>query len=378
MISKITLKITGRNSDYFLNTLISKSINFLVLDKTRKELVITVTDNDYKKIKNIKTSYKIKVIRVYGLLYIKYLIKNYFSFIISFFICIFFFILISNLVLEIDINSSNSNIKKIILEDLKVRGISKYRFKVGYSRRRVIVDQILKEERDTIEWLEIDEYGTKYTINVVERVKNKKEEECIPSNIVASKDAIITSVEAYSGEVLAYINKSVKKGDILISGNIYNKETVVNTKCSRGRVFGEVWYQVFVDLPKHYHEENVTGNVDRRIGIEFFNYSSKSKYKTYKRKDIDIYNNKILPVRLFYTEYLETKVIDKSFNIDNVDDYALMKATKKILHRLGKEDRIVLKKILKKEENNSRIIVGVFFKVNEDITKVENIIDNGE
>lgn len=378
MISKITLKISGRNSDYFLNTLISKNINFSVIDKTRKDLIITVIDKDYKKIKEIKTSYKIKVIKVYGLLYIKYLFKNYLSFILSFLICVALLILVSNLVLEIDINSSNTNLSKTILEDLKVRGISKYRFKVSFNKKRKVVDEILLEERDTIEWLEIEEYGTKYTINVVERIKNKEKEACIPSNIVAKKDAIITSVEAYSGEVLTYINKSVKKGDILISGNIYNKEDIVNTKCSRGRVFGEVWYQVFVDLPKHYHEENVTGNTEKRVGIDFFNYSSKSSYKNYKRKDIDIYNNKLLPIRLFYTEYLETEVIDKYFTMDNVDKYALEKATKKMLNKIGKDDRIVLKKILKKEEKNSRIIVGVFFKVNEDITKVENIIDNGE
>ncbi|MDO4995804.1 MAG: sporulation protein YqfD [Bacilli bacterium] len=378
MISKITLKITGRNSDYFTNILISKNINFSVINKTRKELIITVSDRDYKKIKSIKTSYKIKVIRVYGLLYIKYLFKNYLSFIISFFICLMLVIITSNLIFEIDINSNNTNLEKTILEDLKVRGISKYRFKVNYDKKRKIVNEILNEERDTIEWLEIEEYGTKYIINVVERIKNTDKEECIPSNIVAKKDAIITSVEAYSGEVLTYINKSVKKGDILISGRIYNKEEVVNTKCSRGRVFGEVWYQVFVDLPKHYYEENVTGNVERRIGIDFFNYSSKSSYKTYKRKDIDIYDNKLLPIRLFYTEYLETNVIDKYFTIDNVDEYALEKATTKMLNKIGKDDRIVLKKILKKEEKNSRIIVGVFFKVNEDITKVENIIDNGE
>ena len=378
MISKITLKITGRNSDYFTNILISKNINFSVINKTRKELIITVSDRDYKKIKSIKTSYKIKVIRVYGLLYIKYLFNNYLSFIISFFICIMLVIITSNLILEIDINSNNTNLEKTILEDLKVRGISKYRFKVNYDKKRKIVNEILNEERDTIEWLEIEAYGTKYIINVVERIKNTDKEECIPSNIVAKKDAIITSVEAYSGEVLTYINKSVKKGDILISGRIYNKEEVVNTKCSRGRVFGEVWYQVFVDLPKHYYEENVTGNVERRIGIDFFNYSSKSSYKTYNRKDIDIYDNKLLPIRLFYTEYLETNVIDKYFTIDNVDEYALEKATTKMLNKIGKDDRIVLKKILKKEEKNSRIIVGVFFKVNEDITKVENIIDNGE
>lgn len=378
MISKIKLKITGRNSDYFLNTLISKNINFTVNDKNRKNLIITVGDREYKKIKEIKTSYKIKVIQVYGLLYIKHLFNNYLSFIISFFICIALLLLISNLTLDINVISSNNNLKKTILEDLKVRGVSKYRFKINYEKRVRIINEILEEENDSIEWLEIEEYGTKYSINVVERIKKTENDECIPSNIVAKKDAIVTAVEAYSGEVLTAINRSVKKGDILISGNIYNKEDIVNTKCSRGRVFGEVWYQVFVDLPKHYHEENLTGNVEKRIGFDFFNYSSKSSYKIYKRKDINIYNDKLLPIRFYYTEYLETKVIDKEFTIDNVDKYALDKASKKLSNKLGKDDRIILKKILKKEENDSRIIVGVFFKVNEDITKVENIIDNGE
>lgn len=378
MISKIKLKIFGKNSDYFLNILISKNINFIVNEKTKKYLIITVSDRDYKKIKEIKTSYKIKTIQVYGILYIKYLLKNYLSFIISFFICICLLLITSNLVLDIEIVSSNNNIKKMILEDLNVRGISKYKFKVNYDERVRIINEILEEENDSLEWLEIEEYGTKYIINIVERVKKTEEEECIPSNIVAKKDAIVTKIEAYSGEVLTAVNRSVKKGDILISGNIYNKEDIVNVKCSKGKVFGEVWYQVFVDLPKHYHEEYVTGNVEKRIGVDFFNYSSKSSYKNYKRKDFNIYNNKLLPIRLFYTEYLETIVIDKNFNINNVDQYALDKATKKLSNKLGNEDKIILKKILKKEENNSRIIVGVFFKVNEDITKVENIIDNGE
>lgn len=378
MISKIKLKVTGRNSDYFLNLLISKGINIEVSEKNRKNLIITVSEKDYKKIKEIKTSYKIRVVKVYGVLYIKHLINNYLSFIISFIICMGLLILCSNLIIDIDVVSSNNSLKKTILEDLKVRGISKYKFKVSYDRRTRIINEILEEENDTIEWLEIEEYGTKYTINVVERIKNTDNNECIPSNIVAKKDAIVLNIEAYSGEVMTAVNRGVKKGDILISGNIYNKEEIVNTKCSIGRVFGEVWYQVYVDLPKHYHEENVTGNVEKRVGLDFFSYSSKSSFKTYKRKDINIFNNKLLPIRLYYTEYLETEVIDKTFTIDNIDKYAINMASKKLQDKLGKDDKILLKKILKKEENNSRIIVGVFFKVYEDITKVENIVDNGE
>ena len=64
---------------------------------------------------------------------------------------------------------------------------------------------------------------------------------------------------------------------------------------------------------------------------------------------------------------METKVIDKAFTIKNIDKYGVYLAEKKLLLKLPKDSKIIKKKILKKEENNSRIIVEVFFKVNEDI-----------
>lgn len=380
-MSRIKLKITGKNIEYFLNLLFVKNINLDVLSKDRNSMVIVVSTDDYNIIKTIKTTYKIKVLKVYGFLYIKYLLKTYSYFIISFFIFFLIIITISNLILNIDVISNNSNLKKIISEDLKVRGISKYRFKVDYYTKQKIINEILDEENDKIEWMEIEEYGTKYIIKVVERKKNNDRDNCVPSNIVAKRDAIVLDIQASSGEVLTAINKSVKKGDILISGNIFNKEEIVNTKCSIGKVFGEVWYQVYVDVPVHYYEENVTGKVERKIGFDLFNYSTKSSFSTYKRNDINIIYNKLLPVRLYYTEYLETIVANKTFNLKNVDSYALELATRKINNRLGKDDKILLKKILKKDMKNSRIIVGVFFKVFEDIGVTEEIpavVNNGE
>lgn len=373
MISKYRLKITGKNIDYFIHLLISKDIKILELTKFKDFFIIVVDQEDYKKIKKIKTSYKISIVRIYGLTHLKKVIKTYLSFIISFFICCILLFLTSCLIFDIEIVTSSKTLTKEILEDLKVRGIYKYQFKVGFKRKEQIIKEILNEEKDTIEWLEIEEVGTKYIINVVERVKNKDEDKCTPTNIVAKKDAFVTTIEATSGEVMTAINRSVKKGDILISGNIFNKEEIVSTRCAKGRVFGEVWYQVYVDLPKHYHEENVTGRTSKSLGIEFFNFKSKSSYKTYKSNDINILNSKILPIRFYYTTYMETKVIDKHFNLENVDNYAIAAAEKKLINKLGKDDKILYKKILKKEVKDSRIIIGVFFKVREDITKIEEI-----
>lgn len=373
MRSKIKLSITGRNINYFLNLLINKNILIEVISKSRNKLVILTDIDNYEKIKKIKTSYKIRVINVYGLLYIKHLLKAYLFFIICFFISIGIIIFSSKLIFSIDVVSSNNNLNKTILEDLKVRGISKYKFKVSFNKKTSIINEILDEENDTIEWLELEEYGTKYIVNVVERKKNNNINTCNPSNIIAKKDALVTSISASSGEVTTAINRYVKKGDVLISGIIHNKEDIVNIKCSQGKVLGEVWYQVHVDLPKHYREENVTGKSYKRLGIEFFNYASKSKYKTYKSRDINILNSKLLPIRLYYTEYLETEVTDINYTIDTIDKYAIEMATKKLKQKLSKEDRILVKKILKKDEKNSRIIVGVFFKVQEDITSYEEI-----
>lgn len=382
MKSKYKLKISGKNNNYFLHLLISKGINIYSLDKKKGYFYLIVDKEDYQKIKKIKTSYKISVVKEYGLIYLKKIFINNLSFVISFLVCCSLFLFISNLILDIEVVTSDKHLKKIILEDLKVRGIYKYQLKSDYNKRSKITKEIIEEEKDKIEWLEIISYGTKYTINVVERVKNEEEEICTPRNIVAKKDAFIVSIDAISGEVKTAINRSVKKGDILISGNIYNKEEIVNTKCARGKVFGEVWYQIHLELPKHYHEENVTGRKTNRLGIEFFNYKSKSNYKTYKSKDINIINNHLLPVRIFYTTYLETEIIDKNFTLDNVDEYALELASKKLQNKLGKEDKIQYKKILKKEQNDSKIIIGVFFKVVEDITSVQEIpnplINDGE
>ncbi len=367
MKTKYRIRISGMNCDYFLNLLIQKDISIYSFEKVDKDYIIIVSYDDFKKIKKIRTTYKVEVLNVYGYSHSKLFIKNNWFFILSFFICFILFICTCSFIYDVEVETSNLNIRKMVLEDLKVHGIAPFRVKKNYDYRNNVVKEILNEERDNIEWLEIKTFGSKYKVLVVERVKDKENDKCTPNNIVAGKDAFITKIDAYEGEVVTALSRYVRKGDILISGEIHNKEDIMNRRCAKGNVYGEVWYRVTVEVPKHYHEENVTGRIHRSIGYNFFNIKSNNYFKTYKKKEFILLDNPIVPMSLYYVEAMETKIIDKYFNINNIDKYGVKLAEEKLLLKLSKNSRIITKKILKKEEKNSKIIVEVFFKVDEEI-----------
>lgn len=185
---------------------------------------------------------------------------------------------------------------------------------------------------------------------------------------------MILSISAKEGEVLKKKLDYVKKGDVIISGLIYNKETIVNKKCAKGIVYGEVWYKVTLELPKNYKEEILTGNTKTQIDLVFLNKNyNLTGYKTYQKKQYNLIKSNIIPFSINLTKYLETKVYKEKYNIYNIDDKAIKLASKKLKYRINDDSYIMNKKVLKKYEKNSKIIVEVFFKVKENITEIENI-----
>lgn len=375
MIDRYKLLITGRNTSYFLKNLLRKNVQIYKIENTKDGIKIIVDKKDYKDIINMKTIYKIKVVNRYGIGKFKYLLTKYLIFIISLFISFILLTVLSNMIFSIQVIHTDEDIRNIVLRDLEEKGIKKYHFKVSFEEKEKIKEYILNKETNDIEWLEIEEKGTKYVVRVEQRKKNKKEEVCTPRNIIAKKDAMILSINSDSGEIVKKKLDYVKKGDVLISGLIHNKETIVSKKCAEGQVFGEVWYKVTLELPKKYHEENVTGKKKSQLEVNLFNksYTLFSNFKTYKKKVTPILNSQLLPFSINLTKYLETEVIEEIYEINTIDKKALKTASDKLKTKLKEDDEITYKKVLKKYEKNSKIIVEVFFKVKEDITDTESI-----
>lgn len=377
MTNKYKLLIVGKNPKRFLDNLISLKISLYDVKLTDKELTIVVDLDDYNKILKLKTSYKIKVIDYYGLVKYENILKKYNVFFICLIIGLVLIKVLSSIIFDIDIEHPKSEIRELVLADLEEFGISKYHFKVSYDEKEKIIKKILHKETDRLEWLEIDSIGTKYVVKVEERIKNDPKIDNTFQHIVAKKDAMILQIEASSGEIKVSKNDYVKKGDILISGFITKDEEIKKKVKAVGTVYGEVWYQAEITLPKVYKEIKYTKNSKKKFQVKFLSHDfllfDFKPYKTYESSNITLLENRLLPMSFNYSKVKETKEITKRYTGTKGEKEALKLAEKNLKKKLSVNDSIISKKVLKKTEKDSKIIIDIFFKVKEDITDTVNI-----
>ena len=375
MINKVKVLITGKNINYFLKNIISKEINIYLIDKYKDKLFIIIDYSDYLKLLDMKTTYKIKLIERYGINKYKYLLNKYLIFIIFIVLGIIINIFLSNIIFKVEVNHPNKKLVKVIKKDLSKYGIKKYHFKVTYKDKELIKDKILSLEKDKIEWLEIENIGTKYIIKVEERKLNKKESICNPRNIVAKKKAIIMEIKSSSGEIVKKKNDYVEKDEVIISGLIHNKVKIVSKRCSIGSVYGETWYNVVVSVPKYNKKEVLLKDKTYSLYIKLFknNLDTNKKLRTYKKSEYNIIESRIIPIKIGLLKKRKIKVIKNKYKDIDIEKIAINESLKVINKKLKKDESIISKKTLKKTEKNSKIEVDVFYKIKENITSYVDI-----
>lgn len=369
MLNKVKLKITGKNPNYFLEEIIKRQINIYYLEKNISELIIIISYSDYLELLNIKTSYKIEVIKRYGINKINYYFKRYLLLLLFIILGMLFDIILSNIIFNIEVIHPKEEVRKIVLRDLEELGIKKYHFKVNYQKRELIKEKLKKKEKDLIDWIEIEEEGTKYIIKLEEKKIKKEKKSCSPRNIIASKNALILDMKTISGESKKKKNDYVVKGETIISGIIYNKEDAVSKRCARGAIYGEVWYKVKVLIPKEKEVLAPTNSTKYVPVINFFN----KKTRDFKKHSYNIIDSSFIPIKIGVRKYREVKVKRVEITLEEVDKKALSEASKKIECKLKNKEKILAKKVLKKRRKDSKIEVDVFIRVKENITAYQDI-----
>lgn len=376
----IYLKVKGKNIERFLKRLNKSEIELLKIEKIKyNELNIEIKKDDFKKINNIKTIYEIEIIGIHGLDYIKEQIikKRYILF--SFMISILILLILSNTIFSIEVVHNDEEIRTLLISELEEFNIKKYYRKKSYKELQNIKEEILEKYKDKIEWLEIETHGTKYVVRVEERILNKDESNYIKRNIVAKKDAVLVKIEAKNGEIIKTKNSFVKKGETVISGNIYLYDNIKDSIMAEGKIYGEVWYKATVEYPLVYKEETYTGKTKKVFSINFlnkdFSFFDFNKFKYKNIEDISKIKHLFLPISFGFEKQYEKKVINENLTKDEAVEKAIKKATEKIESNLKEKEYIIATKKLKVEENYSKIIVELFFTVCEDITDYEEIIE---
>lgn len=371
--SKLSLNIKGNNIEKFIKRLKNNNIDILKLKCiSNSEINIKIYKKDYEKIIKLKTIYEIEIIDYHGLIKAKINILNNRYVIIFILFSLISLYLITSMIFNIEVITNDSKMENILLDELKDMGISKYRFKKNYLELQKIKNKLLKDHKEELEWIEIENIGTKYIIRYESRIKNNINEKTPLRHIIAKKDCIIRDMNIFSGQIVKDIDSYVKKGDIIVSGYITLNGNIKDTISSKGIVYGETWYEVTITYPYEYKEVYETGNSKNVFvlkilnkNIELFNFN---KYKNKKIKENVLLKNNILPIKFVKENQKETIVIYENNTEKELINKAIKYSKKKLEKNLKDKEYIKDYKVLNKIRHNDSITLNIFFNIVEDVT----------
>ncbi len=368
------IQIDAKEQTRFLLKCFKLKIPIYETKTTNEFLYLKINEEDYAKVKKF-WFVKVKKCGVTGFKKLKEVLYFHRVFLFCGLVGIILLFFLSHIMVSVQVIHSSKNIRDVVKNSLKEKGIRKNSWRKSYQEIEQIKDSILEEYPDLLEWLEIEIKGMNYIVRVEERKKETIEKEKTSCHIVAKKDGLVKEMIFDKGEARVKVNDSVKKGDILISGIITKDNEEKGIVCASGEVFGEVWYTISVSVPMKYQIKERTGK--KRWNLRFRNlyYDNlllKSRIESFEEERKSIVN--IFGNELFFVTQYEVKNIEKSYSEEEALEKALNEGISKLQSTFGEKDKILAKKVLKKEVNNSTMNVEIFVAVEENIGQEQEFV----
>ena len=381
MNNLIIIKVTN-HLRRFIRKCIDYQINlYNVTYLDNDNMFVKIKLEDYRLVKRINYYSEIIIIKYEGKEAIKKHFKNN---IYIYLIIIFSFILmdvITNFIIRIDIIHENSQIRKLVKNELTEQGIKIFSLAKDFEELEDIREKVLDNNRNNLEWISITREGMTYVVRIEERIITEDIKETGYAHIVAAKDALITKIISYKGHVLVRSGDYVKKGTILISGEIKLYEEIKGNVKANGEIYGEVWYNTDISYPLYTEKEELTGN--KRFNIMINNKAIfLNKYQYFKQKDLK--KLRILGINFAFYNEVEYQIKKINYTVEEAEKLALKKIEEEFTKKLNGKGKIIEQNVLKKEKNNSTINMKVFVITNELISRVQSydigsdIIDSGD
>ena len=328
-----------------------------------------------------KTKCRVKIKNKKGLPFIFNKYKKRKIFLLLLAICIATIIALSNFIWNIEITGTNKINKDEIMQILEETN-----FKVGTLKSKADTKEAINKirlERDDVAWVGIDIKGTNAVVEIVEADEKpeiiNEEEYC---NLVASKDGIISKVNAANGTPLVKEGDVVKKGDILVAGWLEGKYTGTRYVHATGSVEARVWYSQKEKVPLKQIEKEYTGETETKYSLNINNFkinlykrlSNFEKYDTIEEyKKLQLFSDFYLPfglTKITNKEYNEKEIILQK---EDAKNQAVNLAEEKINEQIKDKSKILNKQI-KVNNTDEYIEVEVVYEVLETIETKEKIV----
>ncbi len=384
ILGYLNIEIEGYYIEKFINLCNNKKIALWNLKREKTTILnANIGITDFKEIRKIlkKTKCRVKIKNKKGLPFIFNKYKKRKIFLLLLAICIATIIALSNFIWNIEITGTNKINKDEIMQILEETN-----FKVGTLKSKADTKEAINKirlERDDVAWVGIDIKGTNAVVEIVEADEKpeiiNEEEYC---NLVASKDGIISKVNAANGTPLVKEGDVVKKGDILVAGWLEGKYTGTRYVHATGSVEARVWYSQKEKVPLKQIEKEYTGKTETKYSLNINNFkinlykrlSNFEKYDTIEEyKKLQLFSDFYLPfglTKITNKEYNEKEIILQK---EDAKNQAVNLAEEKINEQIKDKSKILNKQI-KVNNTDEYIEVEVVYEVLETIETKEKIV----
>lgn len=269
-----------------------------------------------------------------------------------------------------------------------------------YSGKKVeeidcpLIEESIRREYPDIGWVSAEILGTQLIVRIVETSVPALESEKLgteftSADIVAVKDAIITSIVTRKGTPKVEIGSIVKAGDVLISGVvpiIGDNDILLENKLviAEGTIICNTFYNYQDEFSMNYTYKTYTGERKRgfelnAFGSKIFSYSPSNSYEHY---DIITEDNVLKLVRNFYlpigyskTDYVEFRPHNGTYSNEEAYKIANQRVLK-FIEYLKKNGATIVENQVTVSFKNGRCIASGKIIVEEAAWKYEKINDN--
>ena len=160
-------------------------------------------------------------------------------FLLSFFISFIFY---TTLILDVHIIGTNPYINDSLKNDLKQFDIDVFKRKSSYENLNAIFNNLKQSYDDDIEYLNLYQNGAIFYVEYISQ-KKKLIYYDVYTNLYASKDGLISSIDVDSGVVKVKINDYVKKGDLLVENYIVSTQNQIAVIPVKAKIYAYTFHQ---------------------------------------------------------------------------------------------------------------------------------------
>ena len=299
----ITVQIEGFFTERFINLCRINNIKIWEIRNIVKGVIrFKMNISDFKKLRSItkKTKCKVSIKEKKGIYFTLFKYRKRKIMFIFLFLIIFFSIAFSTFVWSIDIVGNERIDKNVIMSELKESGLYVGKSKIGLDKKEVVNE--LRAKDNELSWVGIEVDGTRAIIKIVEktRMDEKDIQQTNIGDIKATKSGVITKLVSENGtskfKVLDYVNK----GDVLIEGNVYDRNNeVIGEVSAKGYAMVDNIYTFEKEYMYKIYNKEYTNKKRTTFGItinskeNMINYLNKSKKYdiTKKSKNFKLFGN---------------------------------------------------------------------------------------